>query len=109
MEGTEPRSAPPSRDEFAWRPSRAYAEGSRVARFMRRHGIATLEELHRRSVAEPEWYWAAVARDLGVRFVRPYERVLDLSGGIPWARWFPGGTLNLADNCVDRHLDAGRS
>jgi acetyl-CoA synthetase len=109
MDRAEPRSAPPPRDEFAWRPSRAYAEGSRIARFLRGHGIPSLEELHRRSIAEPEWYWGAVVRDLGVRFIRPYAGVLDLSAGIPWARWFPGGTLNLADNCVDRHLDSGRS
>ena len=47
-------------------------------------------------------------RDLGVRWSRPYERVLDGSRGVPWPVWFPGGRLNFTDNCVDRHVDAGR-
>src|SRR5918996_584862 len=28
--------------------------------------------------------------------------------GVAWPRWFPEGRLNFTDNCVDRHLDAGR-
>ena len=44
------------RGEIVWRPSREYAEGSRIARFMRSLGIGTLEELQRRSVADPDWY-----------------------------------------------------
>ena len=34
--------------------------------------------------------------------------MLDGSRGVPWARWFPGGRLNFADNCLDRHVEAGR-
>src|SRR4029077_2868787 len=53
-------------------------------------------------------YWDAVVRDLGVRWSRPYDRVLDGSRGVEWPTWFPGGRLNFTDNCVDRHVDAGR-
>ncbi|HKB26972.1 MAG TPA: acetate--CoA ligase [Methylomirabilota bacterium] len=94
--------------EIVWRPTKEYAERSRIARFMRAQKIASLEELQRRSIEDPEWYWDAVVRDLGVRFTRPYTRVRDVSRGIQWARWFPGGLMNFADNCVDRNLDAGR-
>src|SRR4029453_12545294 len=85
------------------------AESTRLARFMRSLGIGTLAELQRRSVADPDWYWNAVVRDLGLRFTRPYTRVRDVSHGLPWPRWFEGGLMNFAENCVDRHLDAGRS
>jgi acetyl-CoA synthetase len=95
-------------DEIIWRPSPEYLERSRIARFMRKHGIASIEALQRRSVEDTEWYWDAVVRDLGIRWSTPYTRVLDGSRGVPWPTWFPGGRLNFADNCVDRHLDAGR-
>jgi len=96
------------RSEIVWRPTREFAERSRIARFMRAQKIDSLGELQRRSVADPEWYWDAVVRDLGVRFTRPYTRVLDASRGVQWPRWFPDGLLNFTDNCVDRNLDAGR-
>ena len=54
---------------------------------MRAHGIATLAELQRRSLADLAWYWDAVVRDLGVRWTTPYSRVLDDSRG---ARGRPG-------------------
>jgi acetyl-CoA synthetase len=91
-----------------WQPTPEQLERSRLARFMRAHGIPSLEELQRRSTADPAWYWDAVVRDLGVRWARRYDEVLDLSRGVPWARWFPGGRLNLSDECVDRNVDAGR-
>src|SRR6266446_1643640 len=96
------------REEIVWRPTREYAERTRLARFMRSLGVGSLEELQRRSIAEPDWYWDAVVRDLGLRFSRPYTRVRDVSRGVQWPHWFQGGLMNFADNCVDRHLDAGR-
>jgi acetyl-CoA synthetase len=93
---------------IVWRPTPEVVERSRIAKFMRAQEIATLEELQRRSVADAEWYWDAVVKDLGVRWLTPYTRVLDGSRGVAWPTWFPGGRLNLTDNCVDRHMDAGR-
>src|SRR2546427_2977513 len=96
------------RSEIVWRPTREYAERTRIARFLRALGVSSLEELQRRSIAEPDWYWDAVVKDLGLRFSRPYTRVRDVSRGVPWPRWFEGGLMNFADNCLDRHVDAGR-
>src|SRR5207249_4189594 len=50
-------------------------------------------------------FWDAVVKDLGIEFYERYERVLDTSDGIPWAKWFTGGSINLAHNCVDRWAD----
>ena len=36
----------------------------------------------------------------------PWSQTLDWSDA-PFARWFVDGTLNVAVNCVDRHVDAG--
>ncbi len=68
---------------------------------MRRHGIETYEELVGRSVGDIEWFWDAVVDDLGLPWFSPYERVLDASDGVEWARWFVGGTTNVAHACVD--------
>ncbi|PWU17499.1 MAG: AMP-dependent synthetase [Candidatus Rokuibacteriota bacterium] len=90
--------------DIIWRPNPEAAARTRIARFMRERGLATLEELQRRSVEDLAWYWGEVARDLGWTWSTPYQQVVDLSRGIPWPRWFPGGRMNLAANCVDRHL-----
>ncbi|HZO58338.1 MAG TPA: AMP-binding protein [Solirubrobacterales bacterium] len=89
--------------EVAWRPSPEYAENANVSRFMRQHGIGSIDEFRRRSIEESEWFWDAVVEDMGIEFTTPYERVLDSSGGIAWSKWFVGGRVNLTHNCVDRH------
>ena len=74
-----------------------------VGRFMAAHGIARYQDLERRSVEDPEWFWDAVVKFLDIDFPTPYHRVLDVSDGIPWARWFVGGKTNFAHVAVDRH------
>ena len=54
--------------------------------------------------ADREAFWAAQAERL--HWEQPWTQVLDWSDK-PFARWFVGGTLNAAYNCVDRHVDAG--
>jgi acetyl-CoA synthetase len=91
--------------DIVWRPTEEYLDRANVTRFMRAHGIGSYDELVARSQEDTEWFWDAVVQDLGIDFYQPYERVLDTSEGIPWAKWFVGGTTNLAHNCVDKWAD----
>ncbi|MBN2490397.1 MAG: AMP-binding protein [Planctomycetes bacterium] len=93
--------------EIIWEPHGDYIEKANVTRFMRRHGIASAEELIERSVRDIEWFWAAALEDLDVRWYEPYTRLLDTSRGIEWARWFEGAKTNIILNCLDKHLEAG--
>ncbi len=90
-------------NKIVWTPSQQYIQRSNIMRFMERHGIKSYEELIARSTADLEWFWDAVAKDLGIEWFTPYKRVLDISAGLPWAKWFVGGKLNIVHNCVDRH------
>ena len=89
--------------ETVWEPNDSYIERANVTRFMRRQGIGDYGALVRRSQDDTEWFWDAVIDDLGIHFHEPYSQVLDASSGPEWARWFVGGRINLAHNCVFRH------
>lgn len=93
--------------DIVWTPSAELLGSANVAHFMRDHGIADVDSLLRRSIHEQEWFWDAVVRHLGIDFAQPYHAVLDTSRGIPWTDWYIGGRLNIAANCLDRHI-AGR-
>ncbi|MDQ8145080.1 MAG: acetate--CoA ligase [Gemmatimonadota bacterium] len=60
--------------------------------------------LHAAAAADDVGYWAGQAATL--HWQRPWETVLDWTP--PHARWFTGGQLNVSENCLDRHLAAGR-
>src|SRR5437867_1766881 len=91
--------------EYAWSPTPEAVEHANVTRLMRRHGVEGIDELRRRSVADIDWFWDAVVKDLGLPFSQPYTAVRDSSRGIEWTTWFTGGRFNAATACVGRWRD----
>ncbi|MFF9812299.1 acetate--CoA ligase [Streptomyces sp. NPDC014006] len=59
---------------------------------------------YERAGADRLAFWAEAAGRL--HWARPFDEVLDWSRA-PFARWFTGGRLNAAYNCLDRHVEAG--
>lgn len=59
------------------------------------------EEFHRRSIEQPEAFWAEQAG--AIYWHKAPERILDYDTP-PFRRWFAGGETNLCYNAVDRHL-----
>ena len=88
-----------------WEPSPEVIERSRLKRFMDRHGIETFAELLKRADEDIEWFWGAAIKDIDVAFYRHYDKVVDLSEGKPWAKWWVGGRMNIVHSCLDRHRD----
>ena len=60
-------------------------------------------EWYERADADRDGFWAEQAERL--TWAQPFEQVLDWQP--PFAKWFVGGKLNVAYNCVDRHVEAG--
>lgn len=86
-----------------WHPSQTELERSRLARAMRASGFDDLAELHRYSVDQPADFWRRAMEDLGIAFSRPWTDFVDTTDGHAFPRWFNGGLINVADNCVTRH------
>ncbi|MBT4093217.1 MAG: AMP-dependent synthetase, partial [Nitrospinaceae bacterium] len=89
--------------EVIWRPSEDFLNNSNVARLMKKNGLSGYRELIDWSVADVSRFWEAALDDLGVDWYRPYDRLLDMSEGFAWAKWFVGGEVNIVHNCIDRH------
>ncbi|MDO9497574.1 MAG: AMP-binding protein, partial [Nocardioides sp.] len=61
-------------------------------------------EAYGRASADRDGFWAEAADRLD--WTQTWDRVLDWDNP-PFAKWFVGGKLNAAHNCVDRHVEAG--
>jgi acetyl-CoA synthetase len=60
--------------------------------------------IYERAEADPEGFWAEQARSL-LTWEQDFHTTLEWEP--PFARWFVGGRLNVAVNCVDRHVASG--
>ncbi len=87
---------------IVWRPDEGTVERANVTRLLRRAGAEGYAALVRRSCEDPDWFWPLVVDDLGLEFAQPWEQVVDASRGPEWTRWFVGGRVSIAHNCVHR-------
>jgi acetyl-CoA synthetase len=77
-------------EERRYEPPRAFAEQANARPGIQDGGL--------------EAFWEREARER-VTWFEPWERLLEWE--LPYAKWFVGGKLNIAYNCVDRHVEAG--
>src|SRR6188768_747514 len=96
------RSAPPmsSQIDHLLDETRRFAPSADFAR----NAVAT-SDLYERAAADREGFWGDQARDI-LHWHKPFTQVLDWSNP-PFAKWFADGELNVAYNCLDRHVEAG--
>ena len=64
--------------------------------------IEGYEELYKRSINDPEKFWAEAAEEL--QWYRKWDKVMEYNFKRAEISWFKGGKLNASYNCLDRHL-----
>ena len=62
-------------------------------------------EMYRRSVEDPEEFWAEQAGNF-IDWFKPWDHVMSVDYHAANIKWFEGGQTNVCYNCVDRHLDS---
>ncbi len=70
----------------------------------REQAVVSDESIYEEADRDYEGFWEKQAEALD--WERKWDQVLDWSDP-PNAKWFVGGKLNVAHNCVDRHVEAG--
>ncbi|MCL4466795.1 MAG: acetate--CoA ligase, partial [Chloroflexi bacterium] len=65
--------------------------------------MAQYQEMYRRSLEDPDAFWGEVAERIS--WFKRWDRVQNHDFPRAQIRWFEGGRLNLAYNCLDRHLE----
>jgi len=82
------------KEERRYEPPEDFARGAIVAD----------RSVYDRADQDIEGFWAEAAGELD--WFKKWDRVLEWN--VPWAKWFVGGELNVAYNCVDRHAATWR-
>ncbi|MDB5114525.1 MAG: acetyl-coenzyme synthetase [Mucilaginibacter sp.] len=61
------------------------------------------KQVYKHSVEQPEEFWAGIAE--GFLWKKKWDKVLEWNFKEPKIKWFQGATLNITENCLDRHLN----
>ena len=68
------------------------------------NALTSDDSLYREADADYEAFWARQAREL-LTWNSDFDTTLEWK--LPFAKWFVGGTLNVSENCLDRHVANG--
>ncbi len=66
--------------------------------------IEEYQELYQESITNPDTFWAREASELA--WQKPWDEVLQWEA--PDAKWFTNAKVNVSENCIDRHIIAGK-
>ena len=99
-------SDPMTNIESVLQEERIFAPSEELSACSRISNMATYEEMVAKAKTDPEGFWGGLARK-ELHWFEPFHTVLDWNNP-PFARWFEGGSTNLAFNCLDRHINAGK-
>ena len=86
-------------EERVFPPPPEFQERARI------NSLAELERLRAEARAAPEEFWGRMA-ETELEWFKQWDTVLKWEP--PHAQWFVGGRLNIAHNCLDRHLSSWR-
>ena len=64
----------------------------------------TYDTLYKQSIEQPDIFWADKAKEF-LTWQEPWQTVGQYDFHKGEASWFTGGKLNVAENCIDRHLE----
>ncbi len=84
---------------------KTYAPDPRFVERAHVKGLEEYRELYDRAKRDPRAFWAELAQT-ELTWFRPFSMTLEWEP--PTAKWFSGGTINAAYNCLDRHLTTER-
>jgi len=84
-----------------FQPNEAFAADARIGSMDEYHA------LQNRAVEDYEGFWGDAAKEK-IDWIEPFTNVLDESRA-PFVKWFDGGKLNVAAQCIDRHLESRKN
>ena len=84
-----------------FKPNKEFAKEARIK------NMCEYNDLFEESVEDYEGFWGRFAKEK-LDWIEPFNEVLDESN-FPFVKWFKGGKLNVAAQCIDRHLDTRKN
>ena len=93
---SQAREAP----DAAWQPDGATVVHANLTQFIASRGLASFEDLHQWSVADPDGFWDEVIDKLSIQFVAPPTSARGSSDPTD-PDWLPNALMNIITSCLD--------
>ena len=90
----------------SWIPTDKIIEDSNIFKMMRQNNFSDYTEFWKWSVEHKHDFWEQTLKNLGIKFHKKYDKLLDVSRGVENAQWLQGSKLNIVDSCFQNNPDS---
>ncbi len=90
---------------IAWMPDEKALKEANITSLMKELNVKTYQDLHKWSVENREEFWEKTIERIGIKFHKPYNKMLDLSKGAEDPVWLAEAEMNITDSCFSADAD----
>ena len=83
-------------------PPEELVKESNIKKFMDKLGIKDEDELRRKALENPEWFWSEMAKEVGIEWFEEPSKILEWNP--PYAKWFIGAKYNIVHDALDKQI-----
>ncbi|MBO8179374.1 MAG: acetate--CoA ligase [Archaeoglobus sp.] len=91
------------KEERVFHPPKELVEKSNIKQFMDKHDIKDEDELRKKALENPEWFWSEMAKEVGIEWFSEPEKVLEWDP--PYVKWFVGAKYNIVHDALDKQAE----
>ena len=91
------------KEERVFHPPKELVENSNIKQFMDKHDIKDEDELRKKALENPEWFWSEMAKEVGIEWFSEPEKVLEWDP--PYVKWFVGAKYNIVHDALDKQAE----
>ncbi len=97
----------PTETAYRWEPSDEQKRTANLTALLATMGSDSYPALLEAVARDIRPFNETIVKELNLHWDRPWNELVDLSRGKPFARWFVGARYNAAANCIDRWIERG--
>jgi acetyl-CoA synthetase len=90
---------------IAWMPDEKILKEANITSLMKELNLKTYQDLHKWSVENRGEFWKRTIERIGIKFQKPYNKILDLSKGVEDPIWLAEAEMNITDSCFSAAAD----
>ncbi len=91
------------KEERVFHPPKELVEKSNIKQFMDKHDIKDEDELRKKALENPEWFWSEMAKEVGIEWFSEPEKILEWDP--PYVKWFVGAKYNIVHDALDKQAE----
>jgi len=86
--------------KIEWEPTDEIIKNSNIYKVLKDENL-TYESFLEKSFSDYEWFWRRFFKDINFKWDKEFDKVIDISNGKEFPKWFLNGKLNISKNCLD--------